>query len=141
MPQGSVLGPTLFNIYLNDLFYFLSCNECNFADDTTPYVCNKNLEFVLLKLEEQSHIAINWFENNYMKMSSDKCHLLISRNKYEHLWAKIGNDRIWETKAVKLLGVTIDNELKFDVHLNNVCLKANRKLPRINKNKKVTRFQ
>ena len=83
VPQGSVLGPLLFNIYLNDLFYFLSCHVCNFADDTTPYVCNKNLEFVLLKLEEQYNIAINWFENNYMKMNSDKCHLLISGNKYE----------------------------------------------------------
>ena len=101
----------------------MSCNVCNFADDKTPYVCNKNPEFVLLKLEEQSNIAINWFVNNYMKMNSDKCHLLISRNKYEHLWAKIGNDRIWETKAVKLLGVTID-ELKFDVHLNNRKLSA-----------------
>ena len=47
---------------------------------------------------------------------------------YEHLWAKIGNDKIWETRTVKLLGITIDNDLKFDEHLNNVYLKANRKL-------------
>ena len=47
---------------------------------------------------------------------------------FEHLWTKIGNNRIWENRTVKLLGITIDNELKFDEHLSNVCLKANRKL-------------
>ena len=68
----------LFNIYLNDLFYFLFCDASNFADDTTSYVCDKNLAFVLAKLEENSNIAMKWFENNYMKMNSGKCHLFIS---------------------------------------------------------------
>ena len=70
MRQGSVLGPVSFNIYFNNLFYFLRCDVRSFADDTTPYVCGKNLE-----LEEHSIIAIEWFENNYMKMNSGKCHL------------------------------------------------------------------
>ena len=64
-----------------------------------------------------------------MKIDSDKFHLFISGNKFEHLWTKIGNNRIWENRTVKLLGITIGNELKFDEHLSNVCLKANRKLP------------
>ena len=55
---------------------------------------------------------MKWFENNYMKMNSDKCHPFISGNKFEHLWAKISNDRIWESRAVQLLGITLDNELK-----------------------------
>ena len=52
------------------------CDVCNFADDTTPYVCDKNLSFVLAKLEKHSNIAMKWFQNNHMKMNSDKCQIL-----------------------------------------------------------------
>ena len=96
MSQGFVLGPILFNIYLDDLFYFLFFNVCSFADDTTPYFCDKGLAFVFANLEEHSNIAMKWFENNYMKMNSGKGHFFISGNKFEHLWAEIGNDRTWE---------------------------------------------
>ena len=55
---------------------------CNFADDTTPYVCGINLDFVLVKLEEYFIIAIEWFENNYMKINSEKYHLFILGSKF-----------------------------------------------------------
>jgi len=129
VPQGSVLGPLLFNIYLNDLFFALkSLDVCNFADDTTPFACDNSLEVVLDKLEKSSDIAIAWFENNYMKLNTDKCHLLVSGNKMEHLWVQVGKDKIWESQKVKLLGVTIDNELKFDKHVLEIVKKANAKL-------------
>ena len=89
-PQGSVLGPLLFNIYLNDLFYIAeSTNVCNFADDTTFYACDKDVNSLINRLEHDSYLAIEWFENNSMKLNQDKCHLLVSGFKYENVWAKI----------------------------------------------------
>ena len=135
-----MLGPILFNIYLNDVFYFLDCNICNFADDTTTYVCDENLDFVLKRLEHQSNFALKWFEDKNMKMNSGKCHLFVSGNKYEQMWAKIGDDKIWESRTVKLLSITIDNEPKFDEHITNVYMKAQRKLTILTKMKKYLDF-
>ena len=46
-------------------------------------------------------ITLCWFENNYMKLNTDKCHLIVSGYKHEQIWAKIGNDKIWESSDVK----------------------------------------
>ena len=56
------------------------------------------------------------------------------------MWAKIGDDKIWESKTVKLLGITIDNELKFDEHISNVYMKAQRKLTVLMRMKKYQDF-
>ena len=57
--QGSVLGRLLFDIYLNDLFYLAeSTNVCNFADDTTFYACDKDVNSLINRLEHDSDLAI-----------------------------------------------------------------------------------
>ena len=129
VPQGSFLGALLFNIYLNDLFFFLKdVGECHFADDTTTYISDERLENVLKSLEESSILAISSFENNYMKLNTDKSHLIVLGYKHEQVWANIRKDLIWESSDVKVLGITIDTDPKFDKHILKLCSKANQKL-------------
>ena len=107
VPQGSILGPLLFNIYINDLFYILSDTEsCNYADDTCLYACNKDLNKLLIRLTHDSSLAIDWLEYNHMKLNSDKCHLLFAGHKYEHLWIDIDGNKIWESTTETLLGMS-----------------------------------
>ena len=54
------------------------------------YACNSNLTNLINRLEHDSKLAIECFENNYMKLNSDKCHFLISGHKHEMMWADIG---------------------------------------------------
>ena len=61
VPQGSVLGTILFNIYINDLFYFIESSDvCNYADDTTLYACNLHLDLLMSKLENSAQKALVW---------------------------------------------------------------------------------
>ena len=61
-------------------------------------------------------------------MNPDKCHLLIAGNKYEQAFVNVAENQIWESNSVKLLGVTIDSQLKFEEHLAKIYLKAQIKL-------------
>ena len=78
--QGSVLGPLLFNIYINDLFFLTeSANMCNYADDTF-HACDMDLENLVRRLEHDSMPAIEWFESNYVtKTDMQEQYLWISQ--------------------------------------------------------------
>ena len=129
VPQGSVLGPLLFNIYLNDLFLFLEETEvCNYVDDTKIYTCGPNVENVVAKLENDALVISEWFPNNRMKLNEDKCHLMIFGGKSNEVFIKIGEASVKESKDDKLLGIIFDQTLSFKQHVKTLCKKASQKL-------------
>ena len=87
-----------------------------------------DLNSLIKRLEHDSFLAIEWFENNNMKLNQDKCHLLVSGYKNENVWANIGNEKIWESNKQKFLGLDIDRNLNFNEHVSSLCRKAGNKL-------------
>ena len=76
---------------------------CNFADDTTIYVCDKNIHEMKRKLEKSSDIAIQWFKSNYFKLNTDKCKLIVCGHKGPKITVRVGDSNIEEEQYVKLL--------------------------------------
>ena len=97
VPQESILGPLLFNIFLTDLFFIIEDTDiASYVDDNTPYVIADNIDGVIKSLEEASEILFKWFNDNLMKINADKCHLLVSTNNTVKI--KIGNFDITNSK-------------------------------------------
>ena len=78
VPQVSILGPLLFNIFINDLFLFIEkTNICNFADDNTIYSCNNNLQTILKNLKLDMVNVLKWFKVNSVNANPQKFQFMI----------------------------------------------------------------
>ena len=154
VPQGSILGPLLFLIYINDLPLATSLFTLLFADDTSFLLSGKTLEEVIERLNIELKKVCDWFRANEMSLNPDKTKFMIF-NKNEksikfneiNICLDFNNDNEnfpnlkskleyinsnSQTPAIKFLGVFIDPELKFKYHISYVQNKIKTSLYAIN---------
>ena len=111
------------------MLFIQNSDICNYADDTTIYTCNKNLDNIVDRLENDCSIALEWFSDNFMKLNADKCHLLVLGQRCDDpVTVRIGSADVVNSSEEKLLGVQIDSKLSFDNHVSKLCQKASNKL-------------
>ena len=130
VPQGSVLGPTLFLYFINDLPDSVDCDMKIFADDTKAYNDVRDDDESRNKVQTCIDQLVSWADKWLMKFNSQKCKVMhLGKNNPNHVYyMKEGeNSRVLESTVVeKDLGVFVDANLTFEPHINNTVLKANR---------------
>ncbi|KAG7308231.1 hypothetical protein JYU34_006904 [Plutella xylostella] len=128
VPQGSVLGPILFLLYINDLPEISQYRSILFADDISILI-SSNKEGLENEINLTIESVVEWLESNNLQVNLDKTTYVQFQNynnKKMGLTVKHKNKTIKESDTVKFLGVTIDRNCNWKSHIENVCNKLNR---------------
>ena len=128
IPQGSILGPLFFNLFINDFSSIPIAKKIFFADDSVFYVSADFLDECFVEMRRVINFISNWLNNNRLVVNLNKTKLMmISPNRMTHLPVITFNDVELEwVNYNKYLGVYIDNKLNFNNHLKCVSSKLSK---------------
>ena len=126
VPQGSILGPLVFNIFMND-FFLVNFNSLiyNYADDNTLALIGPDFDTVKYKMEVDAKKAVHWFNQNGMKANPEKFQVMfMGKNVPKRFKICIYDINIESSENIEILGIILDTRLKFDLMVRQICRKV-----------------
>ena len=138
VPQGSILGPLLFIIYVNDIM-----NSCKllhfilFADDTNLIYSNSNFDMLINNVNQELCNLTNWFQSNRLSLNVKKTHYILFGSKHVPLNVNnniyLNNNVIEKVSCTKFLGITVDEHLNWHNHISNLTSQLSRSIGILNR--------
>ena len=131
VPQGSILGPLLFLIYINDLHTAINHSTVrHFADDTNLIIKNKSAKVLTRDLNKDLKSLTKWLQANKIALNAKKTQLIIFRSKWKKIDynfnVKLNGKKLYAENFIKYLGIYIDSHLDWSVHIDTIASKLSR---------------
>ena len=129
VPQGSLFGPLLFNIMINGINFLINNTSLRlYADDTTDYTSHINPITLEYNINQDMEVLCGWFQENCLGINTSKTQaMIIGKSGYNYNFI-VGTDSIEIGDTLRILGVDLDDDLNFKLHINAMVKKAYAKI-------------